>query len=89
VRKKGVYIVHLQGGYAEMGRQHGELASAVCGDVVLQYMNGLVTKLVAHATPSFAGAIGNWLKWWFHLRNRQELGDNLRAHLGASRTIWK
>jgi hypothetical protein len=83
VRRKGVYVVQLRGSYADMGRQHGELAAAVCGDVVLQYMSGLVTKLVAHAVPSVAGAIGGLLKWWFHQRNRGELGEELRAHLGA------
>jgi hypothetical protein len=83
VRRKGVYIVQLRGTYADMGRQHGELAAAACGDVVLQYMSGLVTKLVAHAVPSFAGAVGGLLKWWFHRRNRWELGEDLRAHLGA------
>ncbi len=83
VRRKGVYIAQLRGSYADMGRQHGELAAAVCGDVVLQYMGGLVTKLVAHAIPSCAGAIGGLLKWWFHRRNRRELGEDLRAHLAA------
>ena len=83
LRRKGIYIVQLRGSYADMGRQHGELAAAVCGDVVLQYMSGLVTKLVAHAVPSVAGPIGGLLKWWFHWRNRGELGEDLRAHLGA------
>ena len=83
VRRKGVYIVQLRGSYADMGRQHGELAAAVCGDVALQYMSGLVTKLVAHALPSVAGPIGGLLKWWFHLRNRGELGEDLRTHLQA------
>jgi hypothetical protein len=83
IRRKGVCIVHLQGTYADMGRQHGELAAAVCGDVVPQYISGLVTKLVAHAMPSVARPIGRLLKWWFHVRNRGELGEDLRAHLGA------
>ena len=88
VRRKGVYLVHLRGSYADMGRQHGELAAAVCGDVVLQYMNQLVTKLVARAVPSFAGTIGGLLKWWFHRRNRGGLGEHLRAHLGAMARVY-
>jgi hypothetical protein len=83
VRCKGIYIAQLRGSYADMGRQHGELAAAVCGDVVLRYMSGLVTKLVAHAMPSVAGPVGSLLKWWFHWRNRAELGEHLRAHLTA------
>jgi len=66
-----------------MGRQHGELAVAVGGDVVLRYMSGLVTKLVAHAVPSVASPIGGLLRWWFHWRNRAELGEDLRVHLRA------
>lgn len=80
VRRKGIYIAQLRGSYAEMGRQHGELATEVCGDVVLQYMNGLIKKLVAHTLPSFAGPVSTLLKWWFHWRNRGELDADLRAH---------
>ncbi len=83
VRRKGIYIAHLRGSYAEMGRQHGELALATCGDVVPQYLNQLVRKLVAHAVPSLAAPIAGLLKGTFHLRNRGGLGEDLRAHLGA------
>lgn len=84
VRRKGVYIVQLRGSYADMGRQHGELAAAVTGDVVFQYMNGLLAKLVAHTVPSFLTIpVDALLKWWFHLRNREDLGEEMRAHLGA------
>ena len=71
-----------------MGRQHGELAAAVCGDVVLEYMNGLIAKLVAHAVPSLAGGIAATLKRWFHWRNSGALGDNLRAHLAAMASAY-
>ncbi|MDQ1256634.1 MAG: hypothetical protein QG656_1232, partial [Candidatus Hydrogenedentes bacterium] len=83
VRMKGVCVVQLRGSYAEMGRQHGELASAVCGDVALQYMSGLIAKLVAHAVPVFPGGVAGLLKWWFHKRNRDELDGDLRAHMEA------
>ncbi len=82
-RRKGVYIAQLRGSYAEMGRQHGELALAVCGDVVPQYMGQIIRKLVAHAIPSFAAPIAGLLKGWFHLRNRGELDGDMRAHLHA------
>jgi len=88
VRRKGVYIVHLRGSYAEMGRQHGELALATCGDVVPQYLNQLVRKLVAHAVPSLATPIAGLLKGMFHLRNRNGLGEDLRAHLGALAEVF-
>lgn len=83
VRRKGVYIAHLRGSYAEMGRQHAELALAACGDVVPRYMDGLVKKLIAHTVPPLAGPAASLLKGWFHLRNRGVLGDDLRAQLGA------
>lgn len=83
IRRKGIYIVHLRGGYAETGRQHGELAAAVCGDVVFQYMNGLIEKLVAHTVPSLAAPVAGLLARWFHWRNRNELGEPLRSHLGT------
>ena len=54
-RRKGIYIAQLRGSYADMGRQHGELALAACGDVVPQYVNQLVRKLVAHTVPFAAG----------------------------------
>ncbi|NLV43900.1 MAG: hypothetical protein GXY07_05300 [Candidatus Hydrogenedentes bacterium] len=83
VRRKGIYIVHLRGDYEAMGRQHGELAAAVCGAVVPLYMNDLVHKLVAHAVPTFSAPIAATLKGLFHWRNRGELGEELHAHLGA------
>ena len=81
VRRKGIYIAQLRGSYREMGRQHAELASAVCGDVVFQYMNGLTRKLVAHAVPSIAGPAAALLKRWFHWRNRGALAGDMREHL--------
>ncbi len=83
VRRKGVYIAHLRGCYAEMGRQHAELALAACGDVVPQYMDRIVRKLVAHSLPFIAGPVAGLLKRWFLLRNRSELDGNLRLHLDA------
>src|SRR5512147_1704679 len=77
VRKKGICVVHLQGSYADMGRQHAELANAVCGDVVFRYMDGIIARLVAHAVPSLAGPIAGVLKRWFHWRNRGALDGDL------------
>ena len=55
VRRKGIYILHLKGSYAEMGRQHATLAAATCGDVGLRYFfDGLLENLIAVTTPSFA-----------------------------------
>lgn len=87
VRKKGIYIVQLRGSYAEMGRQHAELTSQVCGDVVFQYMNGLIKKLVAHAVPSLAGPADSLLKRWFHWRNRADIDENMRALLRAMANV--
>ncbi|HPO15138.1 MAG TPA: C45 family autoproteolytic acyltransferase/hydrolase [Candidatus Hydrogenedentes bacterium] len=83
VRRKGIYIVQLRGSYADMGRQHAELTSQVCGDIVFQYMNGLIKKLVAHAVPSLAGPADSLLKRWFHWRNRADIDENMRALLRA------
>lgn len=83
VRRKGVYIAQLRGSYADMGRQHGELAAVACGDVVPLYINGIVGKLVAHAVPSIAGPAAGLLKGWFRWRNRGALGEDMRAHLAA------
>ena len=82
-RRKGIYIVHLHGTYAEMGRQHAELASAVCGDVVPRYMDQLLNKLIALTLPSAAGPVAAFLRRWFHLRNRAGINDEMRAHLAA------
>lgn len=87
-RRKGIYIAQIRGSYAEMGRQHGELARAVCGDVVPQYVNQLVRKLVAHTIPSAAGPIAALIKGWFHWRNRGELDGDMRAHLAALATAY-
>lgn len=81
VRRKGIYIAQLHGSYEAMGRQHGELAAAVCGDVVPRYMNDLIMKLVAHAVPSVARLAAFLLKEFFRLRNRNALGEELRVHL--------
>lgn len=83
VRRKGIYIAHLRGSYEAMGRQHGELAAAACGDVVPLYMNQLVEKLVAHAVPFGAAPLAEILKAFFHWRNRRELGPDMLEHLGA------
>ncbi|MBW7866057.1 MAG: hypothetical protein GX580_15930 [Candidatus Hydrogenedens sp.] len=82
-RRKGVYIAQLRGSYSEMGRQHGELAAAACGDIVPQYVNQLVRKLVAHTLPSVAAPAAALLKAWFQLRNREELGADMREQLAA------
>ena len=82
-RRKGIYIAQLRGSYADMGRQHGELALAACGDVVPQYVNQLVRKLVAHTVPFAAGPIAALLKGLFRRRNRAGLGKDLQAHLAA------
>lgn len=81
VRRKGIYIVHLEGDYETMGRQHGELAAAACGAVVPLFMNDLVYKLVAHASPVFPAPIAATIKCLFQFRNRGELGGELRPHL--------
>ena len=52
LRRKDIYVAQLEGDYETMGRQHGELAAAACGDVVALYMNGLLSKLIAQAVPS-------------------------------------
>jgi hypothetical protein len=83
VRHKGIYIVHLRGTYRDMGRQHAELASAVCGDVVFQYMNGLTRKLVAHAIPAIAGTAAAALQRGFRWRNRNALAGDMREHLAG------
>lgn len=83
VRRKGIYIAHLRGSYEAMGRQHGELATAACGDVVPLYMNQLVEKLVAHAVPFGAAPLAGIIKNFFHWRNRRELGQDMLDHLGA------
>ena len=88
VRRKGIYIAHLHGSYAEMGRQHAELASAVSGDVVVQYMGGLITKLVAHSVPSVAPLVSGALGRLFYWRNRNELNGHIRAHISAMADVY-
>lgn len=83
VRRKGIYIAHLRGSEEAMGRQHGELASAVCGDVVPQYMNRMLYKLVFHTVGRAAAPVAKLISWWFHLRNRSELSEGRLAHLRA------
>ena len=87
-RRKGVYIVHLRGSYADMGRQHALLASEVCGDVVPQYFNRVVENLVGHSAPALAGTVGWALKWLFHFRNRVRIGENVRSHIGAFANVF-
>ena len=88
-RRKGVCIVQLRGSYEEMGRQHAELAKEICGDVVLQYFNRVVENLVAHSLPPLAGVAGHSLKWLFHKRNRQHIGERMRAQLGAFADVFE
>lgn len=83
VRRKGIYVVHLRGSYAAMGRQHGELASSVCGNVVLEYMGQLIMRLIAHAAPSLARPAAASLKGWFRRQNVSGLDADLRDHLAA------
>ena len=83
VRRKGIYVVQLEGSFEKMGTQHGELAASVCGDVVPRYMYDLIEKLIAHAAPHIAGAAANGIKRLFHRANRDNIGDDMQAHLGA------
>lgn len=87
-RHKGIHLVQLRGSYEEMGRQHAELAKQVCGDIAPQYFNRLIENLVAHSLPPVAGVVGHSLKWLFHKRNRDRLGNRMRAHLGAYAAVF-
>jgi len=80
----GIHVVHLRGTYEQMGRQHGLLASEVCGDLIPSYLNGLIEKLVAHAVPAAAAPLGALLKRLFLFRNRDRMGDDMHALLSGS-----
>lgn len=81
----GIHAVQLHGSYRAMGRQHAALAATVCGDVVTQYLNGLVEKLIAHAVPPLAAPLGGALKRLFRFRNADRIGSELLEMLaGAS-----
>ncbi len=83
VRRKGIYIAHLRGSQEAMGRQHGELASAVCGDVVPQYMNRMLRKLVYHTVGAAAGPVAGLISRFFLLRNRKQISEGWHIHLRA------
>ncbi|HOH28661.1 MAG TPA: C45 family autoproteolytic acyltransferase/hydrolase [Candidatus Hydrogenedentes bacterium] len=83
VRRKGIYIAHLRGSQEAMGRQHGELASAACGDVVPQYMNRMLRKLVFHTAGGAAGPVAGLISSFFHWRNRSQISEGWHIHLGA------
>ncbi len=83
VRRKGIYIAHLRGSQEAMGRQHGELASAACGDVVPQYMNQMLRKLVFHTVGAAAGPLAGLISSFFHLRNRSQISEGWHIHLRA------
>lgn len=80
----GIHVVHLRGSYEEMGRQHAALANEVCGDVISQYLNGLIEKLIAHAVPPVATPLGALLKRIFHFRNAHRIGSDMRALLAGT-----
>lgn len=80
----GIHVVQLRGNYEQMGRQHSLLAGEVCGDLIPSYLNGLIEKLVAHAVPAAATPLGALLKRLFLYRNRDRMGDEIRALLGGS-----
>jgi tetratricopeptide (TPR) repeat protein len=82
-RVQGIYVAQLHGTYAAMGRQHAGLTNAACGDVVSQYLNGLIKKLIAHAIPPLATPADALLKALFHMRNRGNIGDEMRALIGG------
>ncbi|NLN93180.1 MAG: hypothetical protein GX130_07735 [Candidatus Hydrogenedens sp.] len=81
LRRKGIYIAQLEGDYESMGLQHGELASAACGDVVALYMSGLLVKLIAHTVPSISRSAAWLLQEFFRRRNSKDYSDDLKAHL--------
>lgn len=74
---QGVHVLQLRGSYRDMGRQHAELAAAVCGDVVSQYLDGLIEKLAAHALPAIARPVDRLLKQLFYFRNSGLIGEDL------------
>lgn len=81
LRRKGIYIAQLEGDYERMGRQHGELASAACGDVVALYMSGLLVKLLAHTVPTLSRSAAWLLQEFFRRCNSRDYGENLKSHL--------
>lgn len=81
LRRKGIYIAQLSGDYETMGRQHGELAAAACGDVVALYMSGLLVKLIAHSVPSISRSAAWLLQEIFRRRNVRDYGSDIRMHL--------
>ncbi|HNZ49267.1 MAG TPA: C45 family autoproteolytic acyltransferase/hydrolase [Candidatus Hydrogenedentes bacterium] len=81
LRRKDIYVAQLEGDYETMGRQHGELAAAACGDVVALYMNGLLSKLIAQAVPSISRSAAWLIQELFRRRNSRDYGADLKAHL--------
>ncbi|MCC6145337.1 MAG: hypothetical protein IT368_16145 [Candidatus Hydrogenedentes bacterium] len=86
-RHNGIYVARLEGTWEEMGRQHAELAGAVCGDVVFRYLNGLIEKLIAHAVPALGSPGAALLKRLFHLRNTGRLGEELTGLMAGSNVV--
>lgn len=82
-RRKGIYIAQLRGNYRQMGLQHAALAMESCGDVVSEYMNGLIEKMIAEVVPALARPVGGALKAFFHARNRARIGTPMLEHLGG------
>lgn len=80
-RRKGVWIAHLKGTYAEMGRQHGALAMQVDGDLIASYFNGLIEMEIKHSIPPLAGPVGKLLKSLFFSLNKKRIGAQLLEHL--------
>ncbi len=87
-RVQGVHVVQLQGSWHEMGRQHAALANEVCGDIITQYLNGLIEKLIAHAIPPLARPAGALLKHLFHYRNADRIGDEMRAVIAGTSEVF-
>ncbi len=50
--EKGVYILNLEGTYAEMGAQMGDLSHGIIDDYMIHYFYTLTEKLVAHSAVS-------------------------------------
>ncbi|MBI1321355.1 MAG: hypothetical protein GC168_20720 [Candidatus Hydrogenedens sp.] len=85
---QGIYVAQLKGSYEDIGRQHAALALEVCGDVVPQYLNALIEKLIAHAIPPLATPAGLLLKHVFRFRNADRIGADLRAVIAGSSSVF-
>ncbi|MFM1918520.1 MAG: hypothetical protein RLZZ303_154 [Candidatus Hydrogenedentota bacterium] len=80
----GIHVVHIRGSYEAMGRQYAALSNEVCGDVISQYLNCLIEKLVGHAVPPLATPVAALLKRIFHFRNAHRIGPDMLALLAGT-----